>query len=277
MPIERPWLLGGLSLAVLLPAFLVQAACSASGNGSHGGILLTDMARSASDQSASGSDAAGVPCAGGCAAGSACCQGSCLPFSSNPDACGVCGTESCAAAPDGGIRACIAGSCVPSLCGSGFVAINNSCVPLPLVIFSDSFGGAAKTALYASAIMYGRILNLTATSAQSCIEGVGSSDGSCANLATWTTLPNADWSFDPASSEWRASFAANTFPAGMYRNFARNGLNGATMPPWVLTLKSCYWSAVVVGGTPQPPLACGPGNVNGTTMASGYTWTCVCP
>lgn len=225
-----------------------------------------------------GDDAGTAACPGGCGAGNSCCDGECLPISADVDSCGTCGEAvTCGPAPSGAIRTCAAGTCASTPCADGSEAIGDVCEVVPVVILSETPGGPAQTTLSAQLTLYGRILGLAADNAQACVEVVGATDGACADLAAWTTLPNADWSFDAGSSQWRAAVAGNTYPAGMYRMFQRNSTTGAAIEPWVLTLTTCNWSAVVAGPVTPPADACGPGNEGSTTMASGYTWTCVCP
>ncbi len=163
-------------------------------------------------------------------------------------------------------------------CQTGFVAINNTCAQVPASVLSDSLNGPAKLKLSAQQAIYGRMLYLAANNAQGCVEVVGTTDGACANPAAWATFPNADWTYDAPSKEWRATTAANSFPPGMYRSFLRNSITGATMTPFVFTLTTCGWTTgPVIGGTATPQNSCSPTNAGATLAASGYTWTCTCP
>jgi hypothetical protein len=107
----------------------------------------------------------------------------------------------------------------------------------PVIVLSDAPNGPAKTTFPASQGFHGRITGLSAGNAQSCAEVVGASDGLCANPPTsWTTLPNADWSYDGATLTWRATIAPNQFPAGSYKLFARSSSDASMAAPVVLTL-----------------------------------------
>ena len=127
-------------------------------------------------------------------------------------------------------------SCGPSSYVSMYVAPVDGTPHVVLQSFSSTADGPAATTFSASQAFYGRFLNLAADNAQSCMEVVGSTDGYCGTLANWTTLPNAEWTFDAPSGEWHGIFGATFFLPGQYRGFVRNTATGDVTGPVEITL-----------------------------------------
>ncbi len=147
----------------------------------------------------------------------------------------------------------------------------------PVIIYSDSLGGAAMTSIPRGAYLYGRVLALGPNNVQACVEVMGVSDGACAAPPSgWTSLPNADWSYDSLSGEWRAQIAPCTFPVNNYRQFARDANTGAQSNLVFALIETCRWMAQSFPCGATPTSSCDVANVNATLTWDGSPWKCTC-
>jgi hypothetical protein len=126
--------------------------------------------------------------------------------------------------------------------------------PDPVVTYALSLGGSPQNTFSRRDTIHGAVVNLTANNAQSCVEIVGTNDGFCGTVGSWTTMPNNDWTFDAASGRWRSAFWAGPFPAGQYRGYWRNSQTGQLSVASVLTLLEAepeIFYSTSVDGPPQ--------------------------
>jgi hypothetical protein len=101
----------------------------------------------------------------------------------------------------------------------------------PVMILSSALNGAARTSFTVGDRMYGRVLNLSNTNAQSCTEAVGATDGACGplNFPPWQNIPNPanpDWQWDGSTAQIRAYRVADTTIVGKWRTYWRNSDTG---------------------------------------------------
>ena len=102
----------------------------------------------------------------------------------------------------------------------------------PLAYFSKTLDGdTTSVTLTSSETLYGKVLNLSNTNAQACLEVVGrtsgiNSEGWCNNLSNWTTMPANGWTYNNGVFRLTISPVSNTFPAGSYRGYWRNTQTG---------------------------------------------------
>jgi hypothetical protein len=106
----------------------------------------------------------------------------------------------------------------------------------PLLIFSTTRDGPPVSVVSSSVTLHGRVLYLGADDAEACVEVVGRDDGACDGPASFTRMPNADWSFEPSTSTWRATFAPGAFPPLTYRCYFRRSTSGERSLPVVVTV-----------------------------------------
>jgi len=156
---------------------------------------------------------------------------------------------------------------------SGGMASASVTLTGPVIIYSAAVDGPAAASLPVRRTIYGRITGSSST--QACSEAVGS--GACAIPSNWVTFPANGWTWDAATSAWRATIAPNTFPPGNYTSYALDVPTGSRAAPLAITLTlACAWSAVVPGPVAGPTTACTSANEGAMELASGYTWTCTC-
>ena len=239
---------------------------------------------------------ASAPCGSTCAAETRRCDNGRLSGSGLWPSCQVAACASCplpwgGALPHGQSTLAWTSSSVPCggtctsqtrICDNGTLsgsATAASCTPAPCqpaIIFSTSYTGPAMSSFKSNQLFYGRLLNLDPNLTESCAEPLGRAAPNCRNGAAWTRLPNNDWTWDIATSEWRAVFLPNTFPPVTVEVFVRHLGNGLSAS-MVLELRNpCQWTAVVAGPVSPPATPCAPANQGATTQHSGYTWTCEC-
>lgn len=89
------------------------------------------------------------------------------------------------------------------------------------IVLSTTPNGATATTFRLTDTIYGRVLK-SGPGALACVETFGVSDGFCSVASNFTPMPNADWSFDSLTNEWKATLRASVFGEGTYKFFWRN-------------------------------------------------------
>jgi len=104
----------------------------------------------------------------------------------------------------------------------------------PEVIFSKTSNGAAESQFDTMAPAYGRILNLSAGNAATCMETVGVNTGACVSPAAWASAAANGWVYNATSGEWRFTINARAFVPGIYKFYARNTDTATTSAGYTL-------------------------------------------
>jgi len=150
-------------------------------------------------------------------------------------------------------------------------------ITTPTLAFSTTYDGAAATSLPCSSTLYGRVDGFGTTSIQTCFEPDNA--GTCSSPPTnWSAVPNSDWSYVAASSQWRAQFAAYRFVTGSHEFLFRNSQTGVSTSQVVSVTHGlgCSWQPPAYPCPAPPTNCCGPAFAGATLSWNSTTWTCQC-
>lgn len=168
----------------------------------------------------------------------------------------------------------------------------------PQITFSHSFNGTPITSSTTQQVVYGKVTNLPATNVIACAEPAGS--GNCSNMATWSSFPNQDWSYNNMDGTWRMQVNFSNLSPGQFNMYIRDTVSGKSAQA-LLTLVApssggsssggnsggtqvkCSWHGLdaVIGPCSDPETArsCTQSNMNQEILGTGSCksrYRCLC-